>query len=62
MVDEDRDATVGVEAEEPVFLLLVGHNVAGEEETVSQSEEVDIEWWVVRVETTYMRVCVHSVP
>lgn len=30
MVDEDGDSTVGVEAEEPVFLLLVGHDVAGE--------------------------------
>lgn len=28
VVDEDGDAAVGVEAEEPVFLLLVGHDVA----------------------------------
>ncbi len=62
MVDEDGDATVGIEAEEPVFLLLVGHDVAGEGETVSQSKNVDIELWVARVEMTYMRVCVHSVP
>ena len=27
MIDEDRDAAVGIEAQEPVFLLLVGHNV-----------------------------------
>lgn len=30
MVDEDGDAAVGVEAEEPVFLLLIGHDIAGE--------------------------------
>jgi len=28
VVDEDRDAAVGVEAEEPFFLLVVGHDVA----------------------------------
>lgn len=28
MVDEDGDAAVGVEAEKPVFLLLVAHDVA----------------------------------
>ena len=27
MIDEDRDAAVGIEAKEPVFLLLVGHDV-----------------------------------
>ena len=62
MVDEDGDTAVGVEAEEPVFLLLVGHDVAGEGRTVSQSNRVDAQWWVARVERTYMRVCVHSVP
>ena len=31
MIDENGDAAVGVEAEEPVFLLLVGRNVAREE-------------------------------
>ena len=30
MIDENWDAAVGVEAEIPVFLLLVGRNVAGE--------------------------------
>lgn len=30
MIDKDRDAAVGVKAEEPVFLLLVGHDVAGQ--------------------------------
>ena len=30
MIDKNRDAAVGVEAEEPVFLLLVGHDVAGQ--------------------------------
>ena len=29
VVDEDGDAAVGVEAEEPFFLLLVGHDVEG---------------------------------
>ena len=28
VVDEDGDSAVGVEAEKPVFLLLVGHDVA----------------------------------
>ena len=28
VVDEDGDAAVGVEAEEPVFFLLIGHDVA----------------------------------
>lgn len=28
VVDEDGDAAVRVEAEEPVFLLLVGHDIA----------------------------------
>ena len=35
MIDEDGNAAVGVEAEEPVFLLLVGHNVAKEEGNIS---------------------------
>ena len=30
MVDEDGDAAIGVEAEEPVLLLLVGHDVTEE--------------------------------
>lgn len=28
VVDDDGDAAVGIEAEEPVFLLFVGHDVA----------------------------------
>ena len=32
MIDKDGDAAIGVEAEEPVFLLIVGHDVAEEEE------------------------------
>ena len=35
MVDEDRDTAIRVKAEEPVLLLLVGHNVAGEQGRVS---------------------------
>ena len=31
MVDEDGDAAIGIEAEEPVFFLLIGHDVAGED-------------------------------
>ena len=27
MVDEDWDAAIGIQAEEPVFLLFVGHDV-----------------------------------
>ena len=29
MVDEDRDPAIRVEAQKPVFLLLIGHDVAG---------------------------------
>ena len=29
VVDNDGDAAVGIEAEEPVFLLLIGTNVTG---------------------------------
>ena len=29
MIDKDRDAAVGVKAEEPVFLLLIAHDVTG---------------------------------
>lgn len=36
MVDEDGDTAIGIEAEEPVLLLLVGHNVAREVDEVSQ--------------------------
>lgn len=36
VVEEDGDAAIGVEAEEPVFLLLVGHDVAGRERGVSE--------------------------
>ena len=28
MVKEDWDAAVGIQAEEPIFLLFVGHDVA----------------------------------
>ena len=37
MVDEDWDTAVRVEAQKPVFLLLVGHDVAGERERKSVS-------------------------
>ena len=37
MIDEDRDTAVGIEAKEPVFLLLVGHNVAEARGYVSRS-------------------------
>ena len=40
VVDEDGDAAVGVEAEEPVFLLLVGHDVAGGGRMLSQLDRV----------------------
>ena len=30
MVDEDGDAAIGVQTEKPVFLLLVGHDIAEE--------------------------------
>ena len=42
MVDEDGDTAVGIEAEEPVFLLLVGHDVAGEEKRVSYLDNIGI--------------------
>ena len=32
MIDKDGDAAVGIQAEEPVFLLVVGHDVTAEEE------------------------------
>ena len=32
MVDKDGDAAVGIKAEEPVFLLVVGHDITEEEE------------------------------
>ena len=32
MIDKDGDAAIGVQAEEPVFLLVVGHDVAEKEE------------------------------
>lgn len=38
MIDEDGDAAVRVEAEEPVLLLFVGHDVAEERGKVSQLE------------------------
>lgn len=62
MVDKDRDAAVGVEAEEPVFLLLIAHDVAMGK--VSRGAHVEGEGLseVGEEERTYRRLCVHSVP
>ena len=62
MVNEDGDAAVGVETEEPVFLLLVGHDVTGEGTRVSLSKGLDVGRQYSGMGRTYMRVCVHSVP
>ena len=67
MIDEDRDAAIGVKAQEPVFLLLIGHDVAIEEREGKRSAKCEYigvvrkgggpgEW------RTYMREYVHSVP
>lgn len=63
MVDKDGDAAVGVEAEEPVFLLLVAHDVAMEKVSrVAHVEEERASRSRRRGERTYRRLCVHSVP
>ena len=46
VVDEDGDTAVGIEAEEPVFLLLVGHDVAEEGERVSYLDSIGIGRWI----------------
>lgn len=63
MVEDDGDAAVWVETEKPVFLLLVGENVA--ERCQLSIGRVEGEGGTTggrRRWTTYMRVWVHSVP
>lgn len=43
MVDEDGDTAIGIEAEEPVFFLLVAHDVAGEERRSADWDERGVE-------------------
>ena len=67
MVKQDGDPAVWIEAEEPVFLLFVGHDIAGKKGYQSGFGLFGVLSLNLRMDYrgqkyTYMRVCVHSVP